>query len=559
MGKLRTTIEQLEEMLIAKHGDQITVDTSTFTGMNNKARFIDKKLGEWWATPTKVVVCGQKHPRHNCRTIESIITDIKDRHGETISVDLTTFTKTTEKTRFVDIEYGEFWGFVNKIIRGGCHPKRAELQRIEKIKKNHATEEFKNSMSETIKKCVPKIKATNLVRYGVDCNLNTKEAKEKRKLKSLSPEAQQVKINTKKIRRIRNNEKRRQKKQAIREDKIKQGLLVGSDKRTKTMQENGHFYNIDGLSLKDHWENNFSSIVSYTYFCKMVAKSGASTLDDLRQIVTTISSMTNIEVIMNKNTNLTRFDRYPCKYAGFRPDFKINDRVFVNVDGLYWHCNKIVDDDYHFNLRIKAHNIGLSILQFRADEVIYKNPIVESMIAVKAGLANKLAARKLKIKEIDVATARPFLNQNHLMGFCGATHHIALMLGEEIKSLLSIQMLNDSVKIVRFCGALNTVVVGGYSKLLKYCIKQFKPKQIFTFVDLRYGSVDSLVKLGFNHVGTTLGWKWTDYDKTYNRLQCRANMDDRKLTEKEQAQELKWTRIYDAGQAKLIMDVDNGK
>ena len=76
-----------------------------------------------------------------------------------------------------------------------------------------------------------------------------------------------------------------------------------------------------------------------------------------------------------------------------------------------------------------------------------------------------------------------------------------------------------------------------------------------SFVDLRYGNGSSLLKAGFELKGITLGWKWTDFKSTYNRLRCRANMDDRKLTEKEHANELGLYKIYDAGQAKFIKEI----
>jgi hypothetical protein len=43
---------------------------------------------------------------------------------------------------------------------------------------------------------------------------------------------------------------------------------------------------------------------------------------------------------------------------------------------------------------------------------------------------------------------------------------------------------------------------------------------------------------------------------TYNRLQCTANMDSRKLSEKEHAVELGWSRIYDAGQRFYSLKID---
>jgi len=54
--------------------------------------------------------------------------------------------------------------------------------------------------------------------------------------------------------------------------------------------------------------------------------------------------------------------------------------------------------------------------------------------------------------------------------------------------------------------------------------------------------------MGFSKNKDVLGWEWTDYVKTYNRLQCRANMDDRGLSQSEHACELGWVKIYDAGQ-----------
>ncbi|MEM4359960.1 MAG: hypothetical protein QXT45_05475 [Candidatus Bilamarchaeaceae archaeon] len=62
-------------------------------------------------------------------------------------------------------------------------------------------------------------------------------------------------------------------------------------------------------------------------------------------------------------------------------------------------------------------------------------------------------------------------------------------------------------------------------------------------------------KMGFVKVKDILGWEWTDLKTTYNRLQCRANMDERKLKEKEYAAELGWFKIYDAGQRLFEKDL----
>ena len=95
-------------------------------------------------------------------------------------------------------------------------------------------------------------------------------------------------------------------------------------------------------------------------------------------------------------------------------------------------------------------------------------------------------------------------------------------------------------------------MLGGFSKFISYLEKTENPEFIQNYIDLRYGFGNHMEKLKFSLEKTTLGWKWTDFDKTYNRLKCRANMDDRKLSESEMASDLGWYKIYDAGQAKWV-------
>ena len=100
----------------------------------------------------------------------------------------------------------------------------------------------------------------------------------------------------------------------------------------------------------------------------------------------------------------------------------------------------------------------------------------------------------------------------------------------------------------RFCSKIDTIIVGGLSKLLK----RMPDGIIESFVDLRYATGDSLKTLGFTLESCTLGWRWTDAKITYNRHYCRANQDSRNLSERAYAKEAKLFKIYDAGQAKWV-------
>lgn len=124
----------------------------------------------------------------------------------------------------------------------------------------------------------------------------------------------------------------------------------------------------------------------------------------------------------------------------------------------------------------------------------------------------------------------------------------------EVLTAISYQVIKRELHIIRFCSKLNTQVVGGFSKLLSHVLKETAGRidRVVNFVDLRYGTGKYLLQLDFKLVSKSLGWKWTDGANTYNRRKCRANMDERRLTEKEHASELGWYKIYDAGQAKYV-------
>lgn len=240
-----------------------------------------------------------------------------------------------------------------------------------------------------------------------------------------------------------------------------------------------------------------------------------------------------------------------------KPDFRIEHNgkiLYIDADGLRWHSEEFMSNDRHFNRMRDFRDNGLNLLIFRADELYYKTEIVQSIIGAKLNIyQNKYWARKLDVKEVPNSQAQEFLSNNHIMGEYSAAKHIGLYNGTELVSLLSYRKHNDGIDISRFCNKLNTCVIGGLSKLFAAVKKQAKFNFIQSFVDLRYGDGHSLIKLGFRLESTNLSWKWSDGTRTYNRLKCRANMDSRGLSEAEHAKELKWVRIYDAGQAKFVL------
>ena len=262
---------------------------------------------------------------------------------------------------------------------------------------------------------------------------------------------------------------------------------------------------------------------------------------------------TTLELTAEKLFDSTHFNKKPSGLIeNYRPDFKVSDNIYVNVDGLYWHSEQQKSNRYHFKMRKAFEVCNIRLLQFREDEIKNKPDICKSIVSNAIGRCpQKIFARKCIIKKVKQSDATDFLNRNHLMGSMSA-RHIGLYCNDELITVASYKESNNVCKIERFCSLLDHSVVGGFSKLLAFLEKNcLKPKttEIHNWVDLRYGTGEHLLNKQFEkREKETLGWKWTDYKKTYNRLSCRANMDERKLTQQKYANELGWCKIYDAGQ-----------
>lgn len=271
-----------------------------------------------------------------------------------------------------------------------------------------------------------------------------------------------------------------------------------------------------------------------------------------------IPSKTNLELLAEKAFNLTYFNRFPLKEVRYKPDFIINkeeQQIFINVDGLYWHSELEKSNDYHFSLRKNFEEFGLRILQFREDEVYNKTEIVNSIISTILHKKNitKYNARSCLIKKVETTEARLFFESNHLMGYASSSC-FGLYSNQELVAAISVKNIKgNSIEITRFGSKNFTQVRGGFSKLLNHVIKKYNPTSVVSFCDLRYADGHSYEKLGFKLVSISQGWQWTDFKNTFNRLKCRANMDNRGLSEKQHAEELGWYKIYDAGQAKYAL------
>jgi len=250
-------------------------------------------------------------------------------------------------------------------------------------------------------------------------------------------------------------------------------------------------------------------------------------------------------------------------------------KLGIEINGLYWHGELNGKyKNYHLDKTKQCFTNGVELIHFSEDDILNKGEIVLSIIKNKLGLnENKVYARKCVIKTITNKEKEIFMEQNHLGG--GKTKDsvsYGLFYGDLLVSSMSfskrkITKGKPTWEISRFASKMNYNVVGGFSKLFKNFIKEYKPNKLISYVDLRLSSYDFeksvYHKNGMKFDSYTPPNYWYFYrssnDKKYHRYSFRKNIlvkegFDPNKTEWQIMQERGFDRIWDCGNIKFIYE-----
>lgn len=333
-------------------------------------------------------------------------------------------------------------------------------------------------------------KKTNLEKYGHECVMHNKSIADKQRQTLIDRYGED---NPSKVKEIKD----RATKAMIR-TKIQNGTIKTYEGKTRPEIAKEHGF-------------------SRSHFGKLVNRFG------MDKAITMIPKESSLETFFEewlKTTGITYQKQYKLDGYGYIADFKIGD-IIVELDGLYWHSDSIVEDRrYHEKKRQAYIDNGYTPLFFREDEVYNKFPIIKSIVSNKLKInSNIIYARKCKITTVN----KQFFVDNHLMGK-GYGHIFALENQDETVAAIQIRRLkNKDYEISRFCSSLNTNVVGGFSKLVKHVERTLDMDSLKTFIDLRYGTGYYLESLGFTRGKSHLSFKWTNGSDSIHRLKFRGN------------------------------------
>lgn len=236
----------------------------------------------------------------------------------------------------------------------------------------------------------------------------------------------------------------------------------------------------------------------------------------------------------------------------------------IEFNGLYWHSESLINSyrnsngkNYHIDKYNYFKDLGIRVINIFEDEWIDKKDIVKSILLSSIGIYDKIIyARKCEVKE---TSKDLFLEENHIQGNAISSINLGLFYEGELVSamIFSKPRYNKfyQYEMIRYCNKLNTLIIGGASKLLKYFERNYNPKSIISYCDIRYFTGNMYKNLDFELKRiTTPNYYWTDYSRRYNRmlfqkhkLKNKLKEFHQELTEEENMILNGYDRIFDCG------------
>lgn len=236
--------------------------------------------------------------------------------------------------------------------------------------------------------------------------------------------------------------------------------------------------------------------------------------------------------------------------------------------GGYWHSETKRGKDYHSMKYELSSNNGYKLIQIFNDDWTKHRDIVKSRILNLLGKSNKIYARKCKLRKIDYP--KLFLDINHIQGAGTiSSYNYGLFFNEELVAVMTFSRPRftsaQDFELVRFCSKLNTVVIGGASRLFNAFLEEMPNSSIVSYSDRKW-SAGSLYKLlGFTHSHTSPpNYRYYSGNISLSRYQCQKHLlksrfpkhYDPKLSEPEIMANAGYSRVFDAGSDVWIYTLD---
>lgn len=301
-----------------------------------------------------------------------------------------------------------------------------------------------------------------------------------------------------------------------------------------------HYFYIDSIS----YHNRNRSNLPLCTVCYPINNSQSIKEQELYRF---ISSVYDGEIVQSYRDKL-EIDIY-------LPDLKLG----FEFNGLYWHSEEYKDKNYHLDKTKYFDERGIRIIHIWEDDWDCKCDIVKSQIKNWTGnTQNRIFARKCKVVEMK---SSHFLNENHIQGVDKSSLKLGLFFGDELVSAMTFDRFEGRKKmedggwnLSRFCNKLDTSVIGGASKLLKYFIDKYGPSRIVSYADRDWSQGDLYYKLGFEKMNeSSPDYKYLVDNKRIHKSNFKKSKIEYLGTESEYIKSKGIERVWDCGKIKFEM------
>lgn len=258
----------------------------------------------------------------------------------------------------------------------------------------------------------------------------------------------------------------------------------------------------------------------------------------------------------------------PYELDIYLPDYKLA----IEYNGNYWHSELQKDSNYHRDKTMTCAKKGIQLIhifEYEWDDPDKQRKITE-MLMDKVRDTKKIYARDTVVREISTAECKEFIDENHLQGYTSSSIKIGCYYNDSLVGAITFgkPRFDSSMEyeIVRMCFKSGTTVVGGAQKLFKYFVDKYHPSSILTYVDIAKFTGNIYPKLGFKVQDITKpNYIW--YNKITKDIKSRYQTQKSQLvksglgteseTEDAIMRRLKYVKIYDSGNLKLIWEASN--
>jgi len=304
-----------------------------------------------------------------------------------------------------------------------------------------------------------------------------------------------------------------------------------------------HYFYIDSSS----YHNRLRSNLKLCTVCNPIGDSRSIKEDELYRFILSIYKG---EVVKSYRDKL-EIDIY-------LPEIKLG----FEFNGLYWHSEKLKDKNYHSDKTKYFFEKDIRIIHIWEDDWSFNCNIVKSQIKNWLGKTdNKIWARKCEV--VQLKSVSNFLEDNHIQGVDQSSLKLGLIYNKELVSVMTFnnfegrkRMEDSGWNLSRFCNKIETNVVGGASKLLKYFIKNYKPIRIVSYADRDWSIGNLYYKLGFNNINESLpDYKYVVNNKRVHKSNFKKSKLKYSCTEKEYITSMGVDKIWDCGKIKFELNI----